>query len=93
MSESKYIFKPARGAIHAYLVHPDKSVTIFKDIQDGAGDKIAAAMNERQEVLDALENLRKELHAHIKLDVKKHYSLMVADAAAGKILVKAGRKL
>jgi hypothetical protein len=37
----------------------------------------------------ALEELRAQLRAHFKLDVRKHYSLMVADAAAGTALAKA----
>ena len=49
------------------------------------GHLIAAA----PDLLAALEHLRKELRAHIRLDVKKHYSLMVADAAAGTAVHKA----
>jgi hypothetical protein len=41
------------------------------------------------DLLTALEDLRKELRAHVKLDVKKHYSLMVADVAADKAARKA----
>lgn len=40
-------------------------------------------------LLEALEGLRKELWAHVKLDVKKHYNLMVADAAAGTAIAEA----
>jgi hypothetical protein len=40
-------------------------------------------------VLDALKELRKQLRAHIKLDVRKHYSLMVADAIASAAIAKA----
>lgn len=40
-------------------------------------------------VLAALKNLRRQLREHVKLDVKKHYSLMVADAAAGTAIAKA----
>ena len=35
---------------------------------------------------DALEDLHKQLRAHVKMDVKKHFSLMVADAQATKAL-------
>jgi hypothetical protein len=41
------------------------------------------------ELLVALKELRAQLRAHVKLDVKKHYSLMVADAAAGTAIAKA----
>jgi len=34
-------------------------------------------------LLAALEALRRELRAGVRLNVKKHFSLMVADAAAG----------
>jgi hypothetical protein len=39
--------------------------------------------------LEALKELQKQLHAHVKLDVRKHYSLMVADAAASAVIAKA----
>ena len=41
-------------------------------------DLIAAA----PDLLQTLIHLREELHAAFRLNVKKHYSLMVADAAA-----------
>lgn len=41
------------------------------------------------ELLGALKLLKAELHKHVKLDVRKHYSLMVADAAAGTAIHKA----
>lgn len=44
------------------------------------------------ELLDALRELQKQLHAHIRLDVKKHYSLMVADAIASKAIARAEGK-
>lgn len=44
------------------------------------------------ELLAALEGLRAELRAHVKLNVRKHYSLMVADAAAGTAIAKARGK-
>lgn len=45
-------------------------------------------LKERNEALDALRGLVAQLHAHIKLDVKKHYSLMVADSVAQGLLAK-----
>ena len=45
-------------------------------------------MNEIQEVLYTLEALVKALNENRKLDVKKDYSLMVADAQARKVLIK-----
>ena len=41
------------------------------------------------DLLAALIELHKELHQAIRLDVKKHFSLMVADAAASKAIRKA----
>lgn len=42
------------------------------------------------ELLASLIELRKQVHAHIKLDVKKHYSLMVADSLASTLIHRAG---
>jgi hypothetical protein len=42
-----------------------------------------------QELVTALVELQKQLHSHIKMNVKKHYSLMVADAQASKAIGKA----
>jgi hypothetical protein len=42
-----------------------------------------------QELIEALRELQKQLRAHVKLDVRKHYSLMVADAAASTAIAKA----
>lgn len=41
------------------------------------------------ELLEALEALQTEIRQAVKFDVKKHYSLMVADAAASKAVAKA----
>ena len=46
-------------------------------------------MTESNELLEALCELQKQVRAHIKFDVKKHYSLMVADAAATAAIGKA----
>ena len=40
------------------------------------------------ELIDALKNLSDELHKNRKLDIKKDFSLMVADTQARKILHK-----
>lgn len=51
---------------------------------NGFGDRDANArlIASAPELLAALMALQKQLHEHVKLDVKKHYSLLVADAAA-----------
>jgi hypothetical protein len=41
------------------------------------------------ELLEALENLQKELHANRKMNVKKDFGLMVADAHANRAIYKA----
>ena len=41
------------------------------------------------ELLAALEELRKQLREYIRMDVRKHYSLMAADVAADKAIAKA----
>ena len=46
------------------------------------------------ELLAALRNLKKELWAAgLKLHVRKHFSLLVADAAAGTAIAKAEGKI
>jgi hypothetical protein len=48
----------------------------------------AAQINQaiNQELVAALVELRRQLRSHVKMDVKKHFSLMVADAAASKAI-------
>lgn len=43
----------------------------------------------RELLFDALTNLQKEIHAHYKMNVKKDFSLMVADAQAGTAIAVA----
>jgi hypothetical protein len=45
------------------------------------------------ELLQALQELQKEMRAVVRLDVKKHFSLMLADAAASKAIAKATGQL
>ena len=45
-----------------------------------------------QAIIDAAKDLQKELRQHIKMDVKKHYSLMVADAQLSKAIFEAEQK-
>ena len=52
--------------------------------------QIAELRREKADLVRVLKDLRNELRIHIKFDVKKHYSLMVADAAAGTVLHKLG---
>lgn len=44
------------------------------------------------ELLQALKDLRERLHRTFKLDVRKHFSLLVADAQAGTAISKAENK-
>lgn len=44
----------------------------------------------RADLLAALVGLRTQVKAHVKMNVKQHYSLMVADVAAEKAIAKAG---
>lgn len=41
------------------------------------------------DLLDALTHLQQEIRRAVKFDVKKHYSLMLADSAASKAIAKA----
>jgi len=42
-----------------------------------------------KELLQALRDLQERLHDTFKLDVRKHYSLMIADSMASKAIAKA----
>lgn len=43
-------------------------------------------MSQQQEVFDALVHLQKEIRAHHKMNVRKDYSLMLADVQASKAI-------
>lgn len=60
-------------------------ITNFPD-ENLANTRLIAAA---PDLFAALGDLQKELRAHVKLDVKKHYSLMTADAAATAAIEKA----
>lgn len=53
------------------------------------GEANARLIAAAPDLLAALEDMREQLRAHVRLDVKKHYRLMVADAAAGSAILKA----
>lgn len=46
-------------------------------------------MAQQQDLLDALVNLQKQIHAHHQMNVKRDFSLMVADAQASKAIANA----
>ncbi|MDK9702408.1 MAG: hypothetical protein OEL20_04660 [Sulfuritalea sp.] len=46
-------------------------------------------MAQQQELLDALVNLQQQIHAHHKMNVRRDFSLMVADAQASKAIANA----
>ena len=56
---------------------------------EGSTQANAALIAAAPELLEALKDLRKEVRAHVKFDVKKHYSLMVADVCADKAIARA----
>lgn len=49
----------------------------------------ASLMAAAPDIYEALKALQKELRAHVKFDVKKHFSLMTADVQASKAIEKA----
>lgn len=56
---------------------------------DGKVESIANLMAASPELLEAIQNLQKELRGALNFNVRKHYSLMVADAAATKVVARA----
>ena len=50
---------------------------------------IVQACNSHDDLVAALADLQKEIRAHVSFNVKKHYSLMLADVAASKALDRA----
>ena len=59
-------------------------------LEDRANARLIAAA---PDLLDALKNVLDELHKHHKMNVKKDYSLMVADSVARKAIAKAEGRL
>lgn len=52
-------------------------------------EHLAGLIAERDELLEALRILRTKLRENVKMDVKKHFGLMTADAQAGTTIAKA----
>lgn len=71
-------------------------ITLLNLIKENWGNNMIDVYEEEKkamyevydEMLDALQSLVDELHKNRKLDVKKDFSLMVADTQARKVLHK-----
>lgn len=49
-------------------------------------DEVARLRAENETLRAALQDLQRQVHAHVQFRVRKHFSLMVADVAAAKAL-------
>lgn len=66
----------------------DKVFALENSCKKVAPSRSEGVSHER-ELLDALVNLQKQIHEHYKMNVRKDYSLMVADAQASKAIANA----
>lgn len=74
----------------AYDEHPDpKWICRLFDAWGPEAEANAALIAAAPDLLAALKGLQKQIHAHYKMNVKKDFSLMLADAEAGKAIAKA----
>lgn len=78
-------------------------LAVIEDTEDGYGVAEIGLNGERTpenianayliaaapELMEALKELQKQIFAHHKMNTKKDFSLLVADAAAGKAIFKA----
>ena len=63
--------------------------TMERDRQKAEKAELDRLRAVNKELVEALESLQREVKNAVKFDVKKHYSLMVADVTASKTLAKA----
>jgi len=80
---------PVAGGVAVCQIVTTDGEGRFTEDTANRGAANARAIAALPDLIAALENLQKQLRAHVKMDVKKHFSLMVAEAAAGKALFKA----
>jgi hypothetical protein len=78
------------GEFMGYTVYsaPFDGIADIPDASD-TGEANAHLIAAAPDLLEALRALQQEVKSAVKFDVKKHYSLMVADVAASKAIEKA----
>ena len=71
----------------AEIITADEEDCYVKGMEEQ--DANAKLMTAAPELLEALKELKKQIFAHHKMNVKKDFSLLLADVAASKAIAKA----
>ena len=83
-------YKDKRNPMYSDLYDEDDNPTPRKDcFCDNCFHDIDKRALQTLELVEALKELKKQIFAHHKMNVKKDFSLLLADAAASKAIHKA----